>query len=127
MKPEYVGIGNFDEDNYVYAYCKCPLPVDYAIKWPLIKDGKPHSYTCTCEDCGATVSVITKSYGPEVYKEMEASGRCRMTRVEEVKETIRKIDEDPFCFPSITDRILMDISVSLAIIADSVSKVESEE
>lgn len=40
MKPEHIGIGNFDEVNYVYAYCKCPLPVDYAIKWPLIKDGK---------------------------------------------------------------------------------------
>ena len=76
MKPEYIGIGNFDTYNYVYTYCNCRLPVDYAIKWPLIKDGKPHSYTCTCEDCGTTVSVIAKSYGPEVYKEMEMT-ECR--------------------------------------------------
>lgn len=70
MKPEYIGIGNFDTMNYVYAYCNCSLPTDYAIKWPLIKDGKPHSYTCTCEDCGTTVSVMAKSYDPEVYKEI---------------------------------------------------------
>lgn len=69
MKPEYVGVGNFDEDNYVYAFCNCPLSVDYAIKWPRIKDGKVHSYTCTCEDCGTEVGVISKSYGPEVYEE----------------------------------------------------------
>ena len=50
-----------------------------------------------------------------------------MSRVEEVKEKIRKIDEDMFCFPSITDRILMDISMSLAIIADSVSREDSEQ
>lgn len=50
-----------------------------------------------------------------------------MSRVEEVKETIRKIDEDIFCFPSITDRILMDISISLAIIADSVSREDGEQ
>lgn len=66
MKPEYIGIGNFDENNYVYAYCKCPLSADYAIKWPRIKDGKPHRYTCTCENCGTVVGVISKSYGPEL-------------------------------------------------------------
>ena len=41
-----------------------------------------------------------------------------ISRVEEAKETIRKIDENVFCIPSITDRILMDISISLAVIAD---------
>ena len=66
MKPEYIGIGNFDENNYVYAYCKCPLSFDYAIKWPRIKDGKPHRYTCICENCGTEVGVISKSYGPEL-------------------------------------------------------------
>ena len=50
-----------------------------------------------------------------------------MTRVEEIKEKIRKIDEDIFCLPSITDRILMDISISLAIIADSVSREDGEQ
>lgn len=52
-----------------------------------------------------------------------------MTRVEEIKETMRKmeIDQDLFCFPSITDRLLMDISMSLAIIADSVSKGDGEQ
>ena len=69
MKPEYVGIGNFDEENYVYAYCRCPLPVDYAIKWLRIKDGKPHNYTCICEDCGIRVGIISKSYGPELLVE----------------------------------------------------------
>lgn len=78
MKPEYIGIGNFDEDNYVYAHCKCPLPADYAIKWPRIKDGKPHRYTCVCEDCGTEVGVISKSYGPEVLKE---SGGIKMAKM----------------------------------------------
>lgn len=45
-----------------------------------------------------------------------------MSREEEVKETIRKIDKDTFCFTTITDRILMDISVSLAIIVDNTSR-----
>lgn len=72
MKPEYIGVGNFDEDNYVYAYCKCPFSVDYAIKWHRIKDGKVHVYTCTCEDCKTEVSVISKNYGPELLAESEA-------------------------------------------------------
>ena len=57
-KPEYIGVGNFDEENYVYAYCKCPLSTDYAIKWPRIKDGKPHVYTCICENCGTPVGIM---------------------------------------------------------------------
>ncbi len=71
MKPEYIGVGNFDTDNFVYSFCNCHLSTDYAIKWPLIKDGKPHRYTCICEDCGAEIMVISKSYAPEVYKEKE--------------------------------------------------------
>lgn len=67
MKPEYIGVGNFDEDNYVYAYCNCPLPVDYAIKWPRIKDGKVHSYICTCEDCGTEVGVVSRGRGHKAY------------------------------------------------------------
>ena len=86
MKPEYIGLGNFDTFNYVYAYCNCRLPVDYAIKWPLIKDGKPHSYICTCEDCGTTVSVIAKSYGPEVYKEMEEDAISRKAVLDAISE-----------------------------------------
>ena len=50
-----------------------------------------------------------------------------MSRVEEIKETMRIIDEDIFCLPSITDRILMDISMSLAIIVDSVSREDGEQ
>ena len=85
MKPEYIGIGNFDEDNYVYAHCKCPLPADYAIKWPRIKDGKPHRYTCVCEDCGTEVWVISKSYGPEVLKE---SGEIKMEVLDKIRAGI---------------------------------------
>ena len=48
-----------------------------------------------------------------------------MSRVEEAKEMIRKIDEGIFCIPSLTDRILMDIAKSLAVIADSVSGIEA--
>lgn len=62
MKPEYIGIENIDEDNYVYGYCQCPLPRVYAIKWPRIKDGKPHWYTCTCEDCGTGVMVFSRGF-----------------------------------------------------------------
>lgn len=58
MVPEYIGAGNFDTNNYVYARCKCPLTTDYAIKWPRIKDGKPHKYKCTCEYCGTEVEVF---------------------------------------------------------------------
>ena len=60
MKPEYIGVGKFDEDNYVYGYCRCSLPLDHAIKWVRIKDGKPHRYNCICEDCGTKVEVIVK-------------------------------------------------------------------
>lgn len=69
MKPEYIGIGNFDENNYVYGRCRCPLPAGYAIKWPRIKDGKPHEYRCICEECGTEVGVWSKSYGPEILEE----------------------------------------------------------
>ena len=62
MKPEHIGLGNFDENNYVYAYCKCPLPADYTIKWPRIKDGKPHRYSCVCEDCGTEVNFISRRW-----------------------------------------------------------------
>lgn len=76
MKPEYIGIGNYDENNYVYAYCKCPLSVAYAIKWPRIKDGKPHRYTCICENCGTEVGVVSKSYGPELMDILSESEDC---------------------------------------------------
>ena len=72
MKPEYIGVGNFDTDNYVYAHCRCPLPGDYAIKWPIIKDGKPHRYSCICEDCGAEIGVLHKSYGPELLDRLKS-------------------------------------------------------
>ena len=50
-----------------------------------------------------------------------------MSRVEESKEMIRKIDENVFCIPSITDRILMDISKSLAMIADKITNPTEAE
>ena len=59
MKPEYIGYGNFNEERYVYAYCKCPLPLDYAIKFKRILNNKGHVYKCICEDCGTEVSVIS--------------------------------------------------------------------
>lgn len=59
MKPEYIGIGNFNTNDYVYAYCKCSISMNYAIKWPRIKDGKRHRYTCTCENCGTKVEIIS--------------------------------------------------------------------
>lgn len=45
-----------------------------------------------------------------------------MSRVEENEEMIRNFDESAFCILTITDRILVDISKSLAIIADSMSR-----
>lgn len=96
MKPEYIGIGNFDTMNYVYAYCKCPLPTDYAIKWPLIKDGKPHSYTCICEDCGTEVGVYSKSFGPEVYKEKSEDVISREAVLEAWGEIKKEIEHKKF-------------------------------
>ena len=51
----------------------------------------------------------------------------RMSKVEETKEMIKKIDENIFCIPSITDKILMDISISLAIIADKMASPTGAE
>lgn len=45
-----------------------------------------------------------------------------MNRVEENEKLIQRIDGDVFCIPTITDRILMDIAKSLAVIAGSVSR-----
>ena len=59
MKPVHIGYGNFDESKYVYGYCKCPLPTDWVITFNKILDGKPHFYSCICEDCGTKVSIFT--------------------------------------------------------------------
>lgn len=67
MKPEYIGYGNFDEEQYVYAYCQCPVSFNYALKWKRILDGKIHTYTCICEDCGTKVSVNS---GPNLSQHM---------------------------------------------------------
>ncbi len=71
MKPEYIGVGNFDEDHYVYALCNCPVTEGWAIKFNKILDGKPHRYSCVCENCGTEVGVFAKSYGPEYYTEVK--------------------------------------------------------
>lgn len=102
MKPEYIGIGNFDTDNYVYSYCNCKLSSDYAIKWPLIKDGKPHRYACICEDCGAEIVVFSKSYGPEVYKEK---------LVEDTKRAALKLVAD---YDLSMDQVVRDIIQALS-------------
>ena len=47
--------------------------------------------------------------------------------IEEIKEMIRRIDDSPFCIPSITDRILMDIAKSLAVIADKMASPTGAE
>lgn len=126
MKPEYIGIGNFDTMNYVYAYCKCPLPVDYAIKWPLIKDGKPHSYTCTCENCGTTVSTIAKSFGPEVYKEMEME--ATMKAIKAIKTSKQPYDEFGFFDPfSIKEKESNDYAVSIQEVHEAVTKWAGSE
>lgn len=76
MRPEYIGVGNFDTDNYVYAFCKCPLPTGYAIKWPRIKDGKFHRCSCTCEDCGTEVEVVYWGWtGEENEEEVHSNNR----------------------------------------------------
>lgn len=118
MKPEYIGFGNFDTINYVYAYCKCPLPVDYAIKWPLIKDGKPHVYTCKCNNCGATVSVMAKSYGPEVYKEMEM--KAAKKAIKALKESYDEFGFfDPF---SIKEKESNDYTVSIKEVHEAITR-----
>lgn len=50
-----------------------------------------------------------------------------MSRVEENAEMIRQFDEEMLCVVSITGRILMDISKSLAVIADSMSREDGEK
>ena len=57
MKPEYIGYGKFDESKYVYAYCMCPLPTSYAIKFKRILDRNPHVYECVCEDCKTQIKI----------------------------------------------------------------------
>lgn len=47
MKP--VKIKNINYDKYVYALCKCPLPLDYAIRMKKI-DGQ-HDYKFYCNNC----------------------------------------------------------------------------
>lgn len=76
MKPEYIGNGNFDTDNYVYAHCKCPLTTEYAIKWPRITDGKPHKYSCTCEDCGTKVEIISFNKGEIIRLVQRGDKEC---------------------------------------------------
>ena len=77
MKPEYIGVGNFDEDHYVYAVCKCPVTEGWAIKFNKILDGKPHRYSCVCEECGTEVGVFAKSYGPEYYSKTFNKGETK--------------------------------------------------
>ncbi len=119
MKPEYIGFGNFDTINYAYAYCNCPLSVDYAIKWSLIKDGKPHSYTCTCEDCGKSVSVIAKSCRPEVYKEIQPDGK------NDVLDKIRaEIVQRPYGIAN--DSVIQGIKYERADILEIIDKYKTE-
>lgn len=68
-EPEY--IKTIDEDNYVYAFCKCMLPLSYAIKWDRIKDGKPHVYKARCRYCNEVVSVVSKTFGREILDTLD--------------------------------------------------------
>ena len=61
MKPEYIK-DDYDDEKYAYAFCRCPLPITYALKFPKILDGKVHEYSGVCEDCGTKVTIVSKSF-----------------------------------------------------------------
>jgi hypothetical protein len=84
MKPEYIGVGNFDEDNYVYAFCKCPLPVDYAINYG------PEVYEEKSKDCIKGTWILTQR---GEYIDINCS-ECGYTRMKEYayNYTIDEID-----------------------------------
>jgi len=48
MKPEKIDV--VDYDNYVYAICQCPLPINHAIKMPKIKG--VYEYKFKYDNCG---------------------------------------------------------------------------
>ena len=57
MKPEYVY--PIDNDNYVYALCRCELPIGYAIKMKKKKGQTIYRFECdNCETCGEIILPI---------------------------------------------------------------------
>ena len=56
-EPELV-YNNIDEEHYVYALCRCPLPLGYAIAIPRI-EGKI-AYAFKCKKCGTTGTVCIR-------------------------------------------------------------------
>lgn len=54
MKPEYVY--PIDDDNYVYALCRCALPIGYAIRMKKKKGQTIYPFECdVCETCGEVI------------------------------------------------------------------------
>lgn len=57
MEPEFVF--PVDNEKYVYAVCKCSLPVGmYGIKLPRVEG--QNRYPFKCDKCGTEGEVITK-------------------------------------------------------------------
>ena len=56
IKKEPELIEELDNDNYVYAKCQCPVPIQYAIRIP--KEPGQIRYRFTCEKCGCGGEVI---------------------------------------------------------------------
>lgn len=57
MKP--VKCESLDYDNYVYALCRCELPITYAIKMKRVP-GKT-AYPYKCDICGTSGTLYTKN------------------------------------------------------------------
>ena len=55
MKPEK--IDEIDYEHYAYAICKCPLPLNYAIKIPKLIGVTEYKFKC--DKCGAEGFVYT--------------------------------------------------------------------
>lgn len=55
MKPEYCF--PVDLDKYVYAFCKCPLPIEYSIK--IKRESGKKAYPFKCDICGTSGTVNT--------------------------------------------------------------------
>lgn len=56
MRPEYCT--TIDNENYIYAICRCPLSANWAIKIP--RETNKIKYDFICEICGTKGYVYAK-------------------------------------------------------------------
>lgn len=83
--PELIGIGKFDENKYIYAVCRCPLPYGYAIKipWNDLTEHEKETGACHvhCDNCGTDSTIC---FRPRVEGQKELLGRrANIVRIDE--------------------------------------------